>query len=49
MQKRGQVAMMTGEDSMSEEKPTELIDHKVDARSIDSLIPKRLMNLNWPK
>jgi hypothetical protein len=33
-QKRGQVAM-TGEDLTLEEKQTESIDHKVDAKSID--------------
>jgi hypothetical protein len=48
MQKRGQMAM-TGGHSMSEEKQTESINHKVNAKSIDSMFLKILMNLNSPK
>jgi hypothetical protein len=45
MQKHGQAAS-TGEESMLEVKQTESIDHKIDAKSIDSMFRKILMNLN---
>jgi hypothetical protein len=48
MQKHGQAALRD-DDLMLEEKQTESIDHKADAKLINSMFLKILMNLNSSK